>query len=433
MERTIERVKFSVPVQPKATRVAAYARVSSGKDAMKHSLSAQVSYYSDLIQRRSGWLYCGVYADDATTGTKDDRTNFQKLLYECRAGNIDLIITKSISRFARNTVTLLETVRKLKGLGIGVYFEEQRIYTLSSDGELMMTILASYAQAESLSASENQKWRIRKGFENGELVNLRFLFGYRIDHGKIRIEPSEAGIVREIFERAVAGDSLSAIARDLNARGVDRAFGGEWKAARVRELLSNEKYAGNALLQKTYVKDHLEKRKVSNRGELPMFYAENTHEAIVDEDLFAKAQEVLARISERTKNVAKPTRSPFSGVVVCERCGAKFKHRLNHGRPCWSCTTFVDKGRQYCNARQIPEFALYALTTEVLGCEDYDRELLVSTFSRISAEGNRITYRFADGRSVVKEWKHKSRADSWTPEMREQARAKTRKRLEEQR
>ena len=167
MERIITKVEQFIPAQPKAERVAAYARVSTGKDAMRHSLAAQISYYSDMIQKHHGWLYCGVYADEALTGTKDNRDNFQRMLRDCRAGKLDRIITKSISRFARNTVTLLETVRELKLLGVDVFFEEQNIHTLSADGELMLTILASYAQEESLSASENLKWRIRKGFEKG--------------------------------------------------------------------------------------------------------------------------------------------------------------------------------------------------------------------------------------------------------------------------
>ena len=166
MERVIERVDFQIPMQPKALRVCAYARVSSGKDAMLHSLSAQVSYYNSLIQSHADWLYCGVFSDEAITGTKSQRDGFQRMLASCRAGEIDLVITKSISRFARNTVTLLQTVRELKSLGVDVFFEEQNIHTMSADGELMLTILASYAQEESLSASENQKWRIRKAFEN---------------------------------------------------------------------------------------------------------------------------------------------------------------------------------------------------------------------------------------------------------------------------
>ena len=167
MERTVQKVKFP-PRQPKLKRVAAYARVSSGKDAMLHSLAAQVEYYSNFIRRHPGWEYVGVYADEAKTGTKDSREQFQQLLTDCKAGKIDHIVTKSISRMARNTVTLLETVRDLKNLDISVYFEEQNIDTGTADGELMLSILASYAQEESLSASENQKWRLRQNFENGQ-------------------------------------------------------------------------------------------------------------------------------------------------------------------------------------------------------------------------------------------------------------------------
>ena len=204
-----------------------------------------------------------------------------------------MVITKSISRFARNTVTLLQTVRELKSMGIDVYFEEQYIHTISADGELMMTILASYAQEESLSASENQKWRVRKAFENGELINLRFLFGYSITADGVQINEKEAAIVREIFSRFNGGESMSSISRDLNARGYRGALGGKWCAERMRNTLSNEKYLGNALLQKRYRNNHIEKKLVANKGELPMYYAEGTHEPIIDQTTFDKAQERL--------------------------------------------------------------------------------------------------------------------------------------------
>ena len=168
MERIVTQTRFAKTELPRAKRVAAYARVSSGKDAMLHSLSAQVSYYSKLIQNHGGWEYAGVYADEALTGTKDNRENFQRLLADCRNGKVDMILTKSVSRFARNTLTLLETIRELKNLGVDVYFEEQNIHSATSDGELMLTIIASYAQEESLSASENQKWRVRQQFQNGK-------------------------------------------------------------------------------------------------------------------------------------------------------------------------------------------------------------------------------------------------------------------------
>lgn len=262
MKRTVQQIDFAIPAQVKATRVAAYARVSTGKDAMLHSLSAQVSYYSKMIQGHPGWLYCGVYADEALTGTKENRTDFQRLLTDCRAGKIDLVITKSISRFARNTVTLLQTVRELKLLGVDVFFEEQNIHTISADGELMMTILASYAQEESLSASENMKWRYRKGFERGEMMGLRFLFGYDIDKGVVTINQEQARIVQEIFRRYIDGETAGSIAADLNARNIKGALGGAWCPQRIRNIVTNEKYLGNALLQKTFVNNHLEKKQV---------------------------------------------------------------------------------------------------------------------------------------------------------------------------
>lgn len=180
MERIIQQVKAKIDPTLKIRNVCAYARVSSGKDAMLHSLSAQVSYYQTFIQSHPGWRFCGIYADEALTGTKESREQFQNMLTECRKGNVDLIVTKSISRFARNTITLLQTVRELKNIGVEVFFEEQNIYSLSTEGEVMLTILASYAQEESLSASENTKWRIRKGYENGEIMQWRFLYGYAI-------------------------------------------------------------------------------------------------------------------------------------------------------------------------------------------------------------------------------------------------------------
>jgi site-specific DNA recombinase len=205
MERVVRKISALAPVIPKKKRVAAYARVSSGKDAMLHSLSAQVSYYSDYIQKHREWQFAGVYADEALTGTKDDRAEFQRLLNDCRDGKIDMVITKSISRFARNTVTMLETLRELKLINVDVYFEKENIHSISGDGELMLTILASFAQAESLSVSENCKWRIRKRFQAGEIANLRFMYGYNIKKGEITVDHKEAEIVRMIFADYISG------------------------------------------------------------------------------------------------------------------------------------------------------------------------------------------------------------------------------------
>ena len=423
MERVVKRVDSIIPSQPKALRVCAYARVSTGKDAMLHSLSAQVSYYSNMIQSHSGWLYCGVFSDEAVTGTKRERDGFQRMIEECRNGNIDLVITKSISRFARNTVTLLQTVRELKSLGVDVFFEEQNIHTMSADGELMMTILASYAQEESLSASENQKWRIRKGFENGELVNLRFLFGYKITPDGVKVNEDEAAVVRELFARFNDGESMSSICRDLDARGYKGALGGKWCAERIRNTLSNEKYLGNALLQKRYRNNHIEKKLVPNKGELPMYYAEGTHEPIIDQASFDKAQERLAVLAQQTSKRKKPTRSVFSGLIRCGQCGNTYKRVTYRGKHSWNCTTFQTEGKTVCAAKKIPEETLKALTCEVLGLEIIDANAVRSRIAEIRAEKNNVVvFCMDDGSEIVKRWKYRSRAESWTPEMKEKAR-----------
>ena len=422
MKKIVTKVPHPQQLERKK-RVVAYARVSSGKDAMLHSLSAQVSYYSDLIQGHSGWLYCGVFSDEALTGTKDDRESFQRLLTECRAGNVDMVITKSISRFARNTVTLLETVRELKGLGVDVYFEEQRIHTLSADGELMMTILASYAQEESLSASENQKWRIRKAFEQGELIQLRFLFGYRITRDRIEIDPDSAAIVREVFQRVVNGDTFGSIARDLTERGVDREFGGEWTSSRIRDMVANEKYTGNSLLQKSYKNNHLEKKQIPNRGALPMYYAEGTHDAIIDADIFQKACEVLERLDAEAAGRKPPERNVFTGMIHCPLCGKNYKRVNDHGHWGYNCSTYQRKGKQACSGKRIPESVLIAESAAALGFPAFDEVAFKERIERIDVpEPNNLLFVFKDGHTVERVWRGRSRAESWTPEMKETAR-----------
>ena len=280
MERIVQKVKFP-PRQPKLKRVAAYARVSSGKDAMLHSLAAQVEYYSTYIRRHPGWEYVGVYADEAKTGTKDSREQFQQLLTDCKAGKIDHIITKSISRMARNTVTLLETVRELKNLGISVYFEEQNINTGTADGELMLSILASYAQEESLSASENQKWRVRQNFENGQPWR-GFMLGYRYKDGQYIVVPEEAEIVRSIYADFLGGKGVTAIMKRLNKEGILTQQGFTWHKSAITRILKNYTYTGNLLLQTKFRENHLTKRTLVNHGQLPQYHATDTHEAIID-------------------------------------------------------------------------------------------------------------------------------------------------------
>ena len=307
MERIVTQTRFTETDVARPKRVAAYARVSSGKDAMLHSLSAQVNYYSKLIQSHSGWEYVGMYADEALTGTKESRENFQRLLADCRSGKIDMVITKSISRFARNTVTLLETVRELKSLEVDVYFEEQNIHSVNSDGELMLTILASYAQEESLSASENQKWRVRQNFQYGKPWR-GYMMGYRYDGEKYVIVPEEAETVRTIFKDYLDGKGVVAIMKRLNEEGILTQQGYTWHQSAVRRILRNYAYTGNLLLQTKFRENHLTKRTLVNRGELPQYHAENTHEPIIDIGTYNLVQLEMAR---RAESFAKPQTTPW--------------------------------------------------------------------------------------------------------------------------
>ena len=216
--RKITKLEKTALMPVKRKRVAAYARVSSGKDAQLHSLSVQISYYNEYIGNRGDWQLVKIYADEAMTGTRDDRPQFQQLLTDCRAGKIDMVITKSVTRLARNTLTVLNTARELKSLGIDIYFEKENIHTMSSDGELMLTLLATFAQEESWSASENQKWRIRKKFEQG-YPNTGNMLGYYLENGVLRVIPDEAEIVRQIYADFLSGMGINAIAKKTPAYG----------------------------------------------------------------------------------------------------------------------------------------------------------------------------------------------------------------------
>lgn len=263
----------------------------------------------------------------------------------------------------------------------------------------------------------------RKAFENGELVNLRFLFGYNITAEGVQINEKEAAIVREMFSRFNGGESMSSISRDLNARGYTGALGGKWCAERMRNTLSNEKYLGNPLLQKRYRNNHIEKKLVANKGELPMYYAEGTHEPIIDPATFEQAQERLRKIAQQTANRKKPTRSVFTGLIRCGICGNTYKRVTYRGKHFWNCTTFQTKGKSECTAKKIPEDTLMALTFEVLGIDSLSTKVVKSKITEIRAEKNNVVvFCMEDGSEIVKRWKDRSRAESWTPEMKEQAR-----------
>lgn len=428
MERIVEKIEFPNAQKVKLLRTAAYARVSSGKDAMLHSLSAQVSYYNSMIQSNPEWLFCGVYADEALTGTKDSRENFQKLLAECKAGRIDLVITKSISRFARNTVDLLTTVRELKCMGVDVYFEEQNIHTMSADGELMLTILASYAQEESLSASENQKWRIRKDFEQGKVGSITMLGYKRNKNGMLEIVPEEAEIVRMIFSDYLTGMGKLAIANKLNEMDVRTKNNRSWTPEAVRRIIRNEKYCGDLLLQKTFRENHLTKRKMENQGQLPQYYVEDAHEPIIDRETFQQAQELMSRQQKFSPKKSCDTVYPFRSMIICGCCRKNYRRKTTATGIVWICATFNNRGKKYCpTSKQIPEYTLFKACCEVLKIDEFDEGLFQKKIKQILVpEPNLLTFVFHNGYEETVHWTDRSRSESWTPEMKEKAAQNTR-------
>lgn len=412
----------------KRKRVAAYARVSSGKDAQLHSLSAQISYYNNYIGSRGDWELAGIYADEAITGTKDNRPQFQKLLSDCRAGKIDMVIAKSITRLARNTVTLLETARELKSLGIDIYFEKENIHTLSSDGELMLTLLASFAQEESRSASENVKWRIRKQFEKGYSTYID-MYGYRFEENTLKIVPEEAEVVRQVFSDYLSGMGKTAIAKKLNRQKIPAKSGGLWRGTTVHDMLVNEKYTGDLMLQKFYRTDHITTKNVKNHGEHPMYYVEDSHEAIIDKATFSEVQEEVARRREKAAPSKMPPRHYlFTGIVRCGQCGSTFYRKIRnrntkYAKPVWTCQLFDTIGKEACPAKQLPENILIAKTSEMLGAADWNREMLLRRVREIKAlPDNILIYIFQDGQRKETRWQNPSRQESWTPEMKQKAR-----------
>lgn len=419
MEKIVKKIKVKQVLSAKK-KVCAYARVSSGKDTMLHSLSYQVSYYSKLIQENNNWLYVGVYADEAMSGTKTDRSEFQKMIEDANAGKIDMIITKSISRFARNTVTLLEVVRKLREKNIDVYFEEQKIHSISKDGELMLSILASYAQEEARSVSENMKWRIKKNFQEGKPWGLKIL-GYKYINDKVTIIPHEAETVRLIFNLYLSGKGTDWIAEYLNQNGVETRNGKHWVKTAIQVILRNYTYTGNLVLQKTYRKDYISKKVKVNNGEYAKYLIEENHEPIIDLDTFNKVQEEIARRSAYTVPITNTY--PLTGILECSCCGSSYKRRINNKIHCWTCRRFVTLGKKGCQSKSVHEDSIYKAINEILETEEFNEELFKSRIEKIIVKDNNcLLFKLYDGNEVEKTWQLKSRKESWTPEMKEKAR-----------
>lgn len=358
-------------------RVAAYCRVSTDSDEQASSYDAQIEHYTSFINNHPDWQLAGIFADDGISGTNTKkREEFNRLIDECMAGNVDMVITKSISRFARNTLDCLKYIRQLKDKNIAVFFEKENINSMDSKGEVMLTIMASLAQQESQSLSQNVKLGLQYRYQQGEIqVNCKWFLGYTKDKNKkLVIVPEEAEIVKRIYREYLEGASMLKIARGLEADGIRNGAGREkWHTSNINQILRNEKYIGDALLQKTYTVDFLTKKRVKNNGLVPQYYVENSHEAIIPREIFMQAQEEMIRrrsghLSKNGKKRSFSSTHVFSNIIICGNCGEIFRrvHWNNRGKKSivWRCVSRLENTGLFCDARTIsePDLELICIT-----------------------------------------------------------------------
>lgn len=354
-------------IKPKL-RVTAYCRVSTDSDEQASSYEAQVEHYTKYIQQNPNWEFVGIFADDGISGCNTKhREQFNAMIGECMAGNIDMVITKSISRFARNTLDCLKYIRLLKEKNIPVFFEKENINTMDSRGEVLLTIMASLAQQESESLSKNVKLGLQFRYQNGQVqVNHNRFMGYTKDKdGNLIIEPKEAEIVKRIYREYLQGASLKQIGKGLEKDGILTAAGKpKWRSETIKRILQNEKYMGDALLQKTYTVDVLTKKRVKNDGIMPQYYVENNHEAIIPRSLYMQVQEEMLRRTnlhsgENRKKRVYSGKYALSSIVYCSKCGDIYRRVAwnNRGKPSvvWRCVSRVEHGPDCCDAPTIKE------------------------------------------------------------------------------
>lgn len=370
----LQRTVTVIPAKPQRSqqavrrqlRVAAYCRVSTEEEEQQSSYEAQCTYYTDKIMTNPEWTMAGIFADEGITGTSTrKREDFNRMIRKCRQKKIDLILTKSISRFARNTLDSLKYIRALKELGIGIIFEKENINTLEMDTELIITFMSAFAQSESESISANVRWGKRQAMKEGKTsVNFKKLYGYFLDsEGNPQVDSDKAEVIRSIFNRYLQGASLRMIRQELEAAGIPNPAGSEkWGIDQIRNILSNEKYCGDVLMQKTFIQDCISKKVVKNTGQLPMYLIQNNHPAVISRDVYQAVQAEKARRSASTSPSKKTSSTgrtcyaskfALSERLVCGECGTLYRRctwkRNGKTRIVWRCVSRLDYGTKYCH------------------------------------------------------------------------------------
>ncbi len=437
--RTITKIESTIPTIKKRKKVAAYARISMESERMNHSLSAQISYYNNFIQKNPGWEFAGVYADNGISGTSTvKRDEFRRMIADAEQGKIDIILTKSIQRFARNTVDLLETVRHLKNLGIEVRFEKENINSLSGNGELMLSILASFAQEESRSISDNVKWGIRKRMQEGMLnASGHFnIYGYEWQGDELIIVPKEAEVVKRIYQNFLDGKSRLETERELEAEGIRTRQGCVMRDSNIKKILTNITYTGNMLFQKEFISDPINKKRKQNRGELPQYWVEDTHEAIIDLETFQYIQDEMARrrqlgaLANKSLNI-----SCFTGKIKCPYCGVSYMHNTRKPRTpngkrleFWVCGSRKKKGGHCEVGASINQDNMKKVLAEVLDIDEFDDEVFLDKVDFINVPKRyTLEIHLQDGTIVTRPCENTGHQDCWTKEYRDKVSKQRRK------
>ena len=379
-------------------RVAAYCRVSTDSEEQMTSYEAQKTYYTDKIMQNPQWSMAGIFADEGITGTSaEKRPEFLRMIRLCRKRKIDLILVKSISRFARNTVDCLHYIRALKEMGIAVIFEKENINTLDSEGEMLITLLGAFAQAESESISQNVRWGIRQAMREGRIsLRCKQLYGFTEDeNGQPQALPDEAEVVRRIYKSFLRGQSIRMIKEWLDAEGIAPRKGKEWSLSSIENLLKNEKYCGDVLLQKTFISDCISRKVIKNVGQLPMYLIENHHEGIVSRETYQAVQAEFARRGSRrspNKRAAATglssytSRYALSDRLVCGECGTLYRRctwvRKGGKKIVWRCSSRLDYGSRYCkHSPTMEEGALQRAIMAAVNSMMEDKTRLVAVIS----------------------------------------------------
>lgn len=399
LEQKVIVIEASERPQPRKLRVAAYARVSSASDNQENSFGAQMRYFTTLISANENWTLADIYADEGITGTSvEKRDDFKRLLADCHRGLVDKVLTKSVSRFARNAKECLEAVRELKALGVGVVFEKENIDTSSMSSEMTIAFFASFAQAESESISGNMRWSYKRRMESGEFLPPTVPYGYIIRDRKITINEEQAAVVRRIYAAYLSGCGMNEIAEQLNAENIPVRTGDtqrKWYHTAISYILSNERYIGDSLWQKTYTTDTLPFSQMHNCGERPQYYATDSHPAILSKEVFSAVQALKAERKETCGAGTEGESTVLRRRLICEKCNSPLRRKVIRENVCWLCQARCAAG---CNITPIRETEIHAA--------------FLRLFYKLKHEGSAILQNMLDKLAELRE-----RQILWSPDI----------------